>query len=161
MSLVRFRPEAPYADLAHLVERHLAKVEVAGSSPVIRSILWVRKISYPQLIWRHSQVVRHGSAKPLSPGSNPGDASRMKQPSWVAFFILEASLSLCIAFCELSEAESGSHIRLSDRCPLARHRERRDVFAPRANGGCLCEIDIAALLCYDKIRKGGVCYVRK
>ena len=27
----------PYADLAHLVERHLAKVEVAGSSPVIRS----------------------------------------------------------------------------------------------------------------------------
>ena len=26
-----------YADVAHLVERHLAKVEVAGSSPVIRS----------------------------------------------------------------------------------------------------------------------------
>ena len=38
MSLVRFRPEAPHnADLAHLVERDLAKVEVAGSSPVIRS----------------------------------------------------------------------------------------------------------------------------
>ena len=28
---------ARYADLAHLVERDLAKVEVAGSSPVIRS----------------------------------------------------------------------------------------------------------------------------
>ena len=27
------------ADLAHLVERDLAKVEVAGSSPVIRSII--------------------------------------------------------------------------------------------------------------------------
>ena len=27
-----------YADLAHLVERDLAKVEVAGSIPVIRSI---------------------------------------------------------------------------------------------------------------------------
>ena len=27
-----------FADLAHLVERDLAKVEVAGSSPVIRSI---------------------------------------------------------------------------------------------------------------------------
>ena len=25
--------------------------------------------------------------------------------------------------------ESGPHIRLSDRCPLARHRERRDIFA--------------------------------
>ena len=36
--MVRFRPEAPKnADVAHLVERHLAKVEVAGSSPVIRS----------------------------------------------------------------------------------------------------------------------------
>ena len=30
--------QALRADLAHLVERHLAKVEVAGSSPVIRSI---------------------------------------------------------------------------------------------------------------------------
>ena len=32
-----------YADLAHLVERHLAKVEVAGSSPVIRSKKYCRK----------------------------------------------------------------------------------------------------------------------
>ena len=37
MSLVQFRLKAPPADLAHLVERDLAKVEVAGSSPVIRS----------------------------------------------------------------------------------------------------------------------------
>ena len=29
-----------YADLAHLVERHLAKVEVASSSLVIRSIFF-------------------------------------------------------------------------------------------------------------------------
>ena len=27
-------------------------------------------------IWRHSQVVRQRSAKPLSPGSNPGGASK-------------------------------------------------------------------------------------
>ncbi len=34
----RFRPEAPkYAAVAHLVERHLAKVEVASSSLVSRS----------------------------------------------------------------------------------------------------------------------------
>ena len=32
-----------FADLAHLVERHLAKVEVAGSSPVIRSKKHCRK----------------------------------------------------------------------------------------------------------------------
>ena len=29
-----------HADVAHLVERHLAKVEVAGSSPVIRSFVF-------------------------------------------------------------------------------------------------------------------------
>ena len=39
MSLVRFRPKAPFAGLAHLVERHLAKVEVASSSLVGRSII--------------------------------------------------------------------------------------------------------------------------
>ena len=43
--MVRFHPEAPkqhfkiFADLAHPVERHLAKVEVASSSLVIRSKL--------------------------------------------------------------------------------------------------------------------------
>ena len=47
MSLVRFRSGAPIeieksltADLAHLVERHLAKVEVASSSLVIRSTIY-------------------------------------------------------------------------------------------------------------------------
>ena len=37
MSLVRLRLWAPFAVLAHLVERHLAKVEVASSSLVARS----------------------------------------------------------------------------------------------------------------------------
>ena len=37
MSLVRFQSEPPFAGLAHLVERHLAKVEVASSSLVTRS----------------------------------------------------------------------------------------------------------------------------
>ena len=53
MSLVRFRSEAPrfsdvlfvkrtyFAAVAHLVERHLAKVEVASSSLVSRSIFLV------------------------------------------------------------------------------------------------------------------------
>ena len=45
-----------FADVAHLVERHLAKVEVASSSLVIRSIFFI-------LIRRYSQVVRHESAK--------------------------------------------------------------------------------------------------
>ena len=53
------------ADLAHLVERDLAKVEVAGSNPVIRSIR------------RHSQAVRQRSAKPLFPSSILGGASKI------------------------------------------------------------------------------------
>ena len=56
-----------YAGVAHLVERHLAKVEVAGSSPVARSITKEKQEQASLLlfsIWRHSQVVRHGSAKP-------------------------------------------------------------------------------------------------
>ena len=57
------------ADLAHLVERHLAKVEVASSSLVIRSILilYLLKIQCLRISWHHSQVVRQRSAKPLSP----------------------------------------------------------------------------------------------
>ena len=52
------------ADLAHLVERHLAKVEVAGSSPVIRSkqsthrkvgafhfLSEIRGVHPPMLLW--------------------------------------------------------------------------------------------------------------
>ena len=35
----------------------------------------------PRTIWRHSQVVRQRSAKPLSPGSNPGVAS-IKSPCY-------------------------------------------------------------------------------
>ena len=35
-----------HADLAHLVERHLAKVEVASSSLVIRSICWLSEKSF-------------------------------------------------------------------------------------------------------------------
>ena len=50
-----------------VVEHHLAKVGVAGPSPVFRSKR------------RHSQVVRPGSAKPLFPSSTLGVASRMKQ----------------------------------------------------------------------------------
>ena len=51
MSLVRFRSEAPFADLAHLVERDLAKVEVAGSSPVIRSTELAHQVNIGVLIF--------------------------------------------------------------------------------------------------------------
>ena len=37
--------------------------------------------------WRHSQVVRHRSAKPLFPGSNPGVASRIKTSLYRLVFL--------------------------------------------------------------------------
>lgn len=52
-----------YAGIAQLIERCLAKAEVAGLSPVSRSI------------WRHSQVAKARVCKTLIPGSNPGVAS--------------------------------------------------------------------------------------
>ena len=78
MSLVRFRPEAPryvrltFADLAHLVERDLAKVEVAGSSPVIRSICGGlaqlgEHLPYKQRVTGSSPVV-----PTIRPGSSVG-----------------------------------------------------------------------------------------
>ena len=55
---------AIYAEVAQLVEHHLAMVGVASSSLVFRSIFR-----------RHSQVVRPRSAKPLFPSSILGVTS--------------------------------------------------------------------------------------
>ena len=52
-----------------MVERHLAKVNVAGSNLVSRSIkfrtIFILFCQWAE--WRYSQVVRHGSAKPSPP----------------------------------------------------------------------------------------------
>ena len=67
------------ADLAHLVERDLAKVEVAGSIPVIRSKHGYESNQFvPVIIRRRSQAVRQRSAKPSFPGPIPGDASKKR-----------------------------------------------------------------------------------
>ena len=72
--------------MAQLVEHHLAKVGVAGSNPVVRSMHSSGRFSPALLIWRRGQVVRHGPAKPLPPvriwasppanASGPGNLSR-------------------------------------------------------------------------------------
>ena len=62
------------ADMAQLVEHHLAKVGVAGSNPVVRSIVNHRPVDtnlsvglFDESIGRDGQVVRQRPAKPLSP----------------------------------------------------------------------------------------------
>ena len=57
-----------------VVELHLAKVDVAGSTPVSRSI----SLPSGSDRGRRSQVVRRRSAKPLFTGSNPVGASRFR-----------------------------------------------------------------------------------
>ena len=77
-------PGGTTADVAHLVERHLAKVEVASSSLVIRSSKRRNGALCVILsLWCHSQVVRPRSAKPLFPGSNPGGTSNFPPQSFV------------------------------------------------------------------------------
>ena len=58
-----------------VVERHLAKVDVAGSSPVSRSIFRIHPPRRRDLSGRHSQVAKAEDCKSLIPGSNPGAAS--------------------------------------------------------------------------------------
>ena len=67
------------AGLAHLVERHLAKVEVASSSLVTRSILYIRRLS---------QVVRQQSAKLLCSSSNLEGASIYNGVVILRFFVV-------------------------------------------------------------------------
>ena len=81
MSLVQLRPEAPDAGVAHLVERHLAKVEVASSSLVTRSKqkrnVFVAFLFFIKIRCR-GQVVRQRSAKPSFPSSNLGGTSKRR-----------------------------------------------------------------------------------
>ena len=99
MSLVQLRPEAPYAGVAHLVERHLAKVEVASSSLVGRSKemkprgLGSKEMKPRGLGFiskrRHSQAVRQRTANPRFPGPIPGGASKRKSTPTGVLFLLE------------------------------------------------------------------------
>ena len=76
------------AGVAHPVERHLAKVEVASSSLVARSIIKSFAGNIPaKFIWRHSQVVRQWTANPRFPSSNLGGASKKKLSCEGFFFI--------------------------------------------------------------------------
>ena len=93
MSLVRFRSEAPvketqpgfqYAAVAHLVERNLAKVEVASSSLVGRSI------KEQQQLLRYgpvAQLVRapacHAGGRRFEP--DPGRSSECQSFVWQSY----------------------------------------------------------------------------
>ena len=71
-----------YADLAHLVERHLAKVEVASSSLVIRSKGRLKSLSVLNFSKSNMAPWPSGKAeacKAFIPSSNLGGASKKIQ----------------------------------------------------------------------------------
>ena len=75
-----------------MVERDLAKVDVAGSTPVSRSRVLLEKPrageGFFNVQGRGTQVVRERSAKPLYVGSIPTRASN-------TFFLLHGSVQFC------------------------------------------------------------------
>ncbi len=81
-----------------VVEYDLAKVGVAGSNPVSRSIFF----------WRRSQVVRQRSAKPLFTGSNPVAAS-ICQDEFAGFWNPQTFFIFRLIFCKT--LDSFCHIR--------------------------------------------------
>ena len=78
MSLVRFQSEPPFAGLAHLVERHLAKVEVASSSLVTRSKI---KRTPSGVLF----ILEYGNACPLQGESSSPDFTRKGNPQRFPF----------------------------------------------------------------------------
>ena len=93
----------PNAEIAQLVERNLAKVEVAGPSPVFRSkdtstqvevffcILLSRGLNPPPRGCRQSRQgvtnIALTSRKATSRVRAPFSAQRLRQPLWLSFFV--------------------------------------------------------------------------
>ena len=68
------------ADMAQLVEHNLAKVGVAGSSPVVRSSAFPDRLGGPfSAKWPSGKAE---ACKAFTPGSNPGFASRTLKGSF-------------------------------------------------------------------------------
>ena len=76
-------------------------------------------------------MVRPRSATPLSAGSNPACTSKKQgHPCGVLFFSFGGvGFGFELGPVRFALRDAGAHIRLSNRCPLVRYRERRDIFA--------------------------------
>ena len=80
--------------MAQLVEHHLAKVRVAGSNPVVRSIVLDELVGKPTSSledktpgWRRGQVVRQRPAKPSPPVRIRASPPKNSKAAYSGFFI--------------------------------------------------------------------------
>lgn len=115
------------AGVAHLVERRLAKAEVAGSSPVSRSIASKEGTAYPCFInRRHSQAVRQRSAKPSSPVRFRVAPPLRKPQKCLILGIFEAIYFPKISFlATFWQPSAKMHLLASPRCAI--HSPLKDV----------------------------------
>ena len=75
------------ADVAQLVEHHLAKVRVAGSNPVVRSSTHIGRLGINTTAFTATWPSGKAEAcKAFIPGSNPGVASRSFEDRSAVFF---------------------------------------------------------------------------
>ena len=109
MSLVRFRLWAPFAGLAHLVERHLAKVEVASSSLVARSKKETPPIGWCFFFGAGKFASQTYPAGELKSRGNPAKVS----PANIPF--LADNRRCCIFFVNAKQKETGH----PNGCPVS------------------------------------------
>ena len=111
--------------MAQLVEHNLAKVGVAGSSPVVRSIAFPDRLGGP-FFRRSGQVVRQRPAKPLPPvrirASPPGNIRALRRP-------------FCFTYADMAQLVRAQPCQgwgrgFEPRCPL--QTQQPDYYGSRA-----------------------------
>ncbi len=100
-----------------VVERCLAKANVASSNLVSRSIFFILR--------RYSQAVRPRSAKPSFPGSNPGGASRKSNKLKLVAFSIKSAFYERNPSCVESNFANKTQLKLSLDIKRMKHKKQR------------------------------------
>ena len=132
-----------------MVERDLAKVEVAGSSPVIRSRNGYENRGFRTLFFnkirRHSQAVRQRSAKPSSPvrfrvapptEKHPFGCFSVGGATLLSIALVAQSAANQFAFATRRSASSLARRRASESSPKVKFRDlilKTAISSPTSN----------------------------